>query len=696
MAKSYKIFIWKKAPFLRLLFPVIIGIITGYYLQVEIKFIIATALVLVISYCSFNILPLVYRFKLQGINGIIITAFIVNAGVFLTWNKDARNHTDWYGKMYDSGSYIVATVNEPPVEKNKSYKALAIVNAVVKNDSLYPCTGKLLLYFSKDSIANSIQYGSQIIFKNKLQEIKNSGNPAAFNYKRYNSFQQIFHQCYLKKDDWILLKGNNGNVYKRTIFATQHYVVSVLNKYISGPDQSSIAKALLIGYKVDLDKDLVQAYSNAGVIHLIVIAGLHLGLIYVLLIWIAAKIPFVKNSKIISFIILFSCLWLFGLLTGASPPVMRALVMFSFIAIGKMFNKKSSVFNSLSASAFVLLCNDPYLLWDAGFQLSYLAVTGIVISQRYIYNWFYIKNKILNEAWKIASVSLAAQAFTLPACLYYFHQVPLLFILTNIVAIPLAIFTLYGCILLIFISPVHILALYVGKVLSLSIWLINHVVLFINAIPFSLWDGISVTVAETINLYCIIILFLYWLIKQNQSAFKLALCSTLLFAFMTTLNKWHFAKQKKIIVYDVPAHKAIDFIDGNFYHFVGDSDLMRDGLLQNFHLKPGRISLMVTKANTFSLFQQNNFMGFYGKRILMIDSAVDYKPLPKKINVDYIIISKNPRLFIPMLAEVFNCSIYIFDASNPIWKIEKWKKDCEELHLRFHSVPEQGAFITDL
>ena len=165
---------------------------------------------------------------------------------------------------------------------------------------------------------------------------------------------------------------------------------------------------------------------------------------------------------------------------------------------------------------------------------------------------------------------------------------------------------------------------------------------------------------------------------------------------MVTLNKWNSSKQKKMIVYNVPSHKAIDFIDGNFYHFVGDSDLIADGLLQNFHLKPGRISLMLTKTNTSSLFQRNNFLGFYGKRILMIDSAINYMPLSKKINVDYIIISKNPKLFISNLVKVFECGVYIFDASNPMWKIEKWKKDCEELHLRFHSVPEQGAFITDL
>jgi len=106
-----------------------------------------------------------------------------------------------------------------------------------------------LLYFSKDSVSNTIVYGKRIIIKKELQEITNPGNPAAFNYKRYCAFQQIFHQCYLKRNDWILLKRNNADIYREAIFTTQQYIVNVLNKNIKGTDESSLAKALLIGIK---------------------------------------------------------------------------------------------------------------------------------------------------------------------------------------------------------------------------------------------------------------------------------------------------------------------------------------------------------------------------------------------------------------------------------------------------------------
>ncbi|MGH2566337.1 MAG: ComEC/Rec2 family competence protein, partial [Ginsengibacter sp.] len=339
-----------------------------------------------------------------------------------------------------------------------------------------------------------------------------------------------------------------------------------------------------------------------------------------------------------------------------------------------------------------------FMLWDVGFQLSYLAVLGIVIAQPYIFKWLYIKNKFLNKAWQLASVSLAAQLFTFPVCIYYFHQLPLLFLVSNLVAIPLATLILCSCLFLVVVSPINYIAVWLGKIVFVFIWLLNHTVLFVKAIPFSLWDGISFTLPETFLLYAVVIFFLYWLLRRSMIAFKTGIGCLLIFTASISYNKWQHYQQKKIIVYNVPSHKAIDFVSGKAFQFVGDDDLKIDGVLQNFHLKPARIQLLMkTKVDSLEdLFVQNNFYQFYDKRLLLIDSDIVYKPLAQKIDVDFIVISKNPKLFIPKLSQVFNCGLYIFDASNPLWKIDKWKKDCEELHLRFHSVPELGAFVVNL
>ena len=698
MTKTYKIHFWKKAPFLRLLLPVIAGIMLQYYFSFYLNVILISAFSLFALFILFSLLPLAYRFKLIGVQGIIITLFMLMTGALITWNHNVRNNNLWYSKYYDTASYVLAVVNEPPVEKAKSFKATASVVTVINNDTAHNATGNIFLYFSKDSSKSIPAYGDEILFNKALQPITNSGNPGAFDYKRYAAFHGIYHQAFIKNDDWIIVGHEKPGWYNSFIYFTRNKMRDILYKYIPGDNERSIASALLIGYKVDLDKDLVQAYSNAGVVHLIAISGLHMGIIYFILSWIFSRIPVVKRSKILRLVLTLLCLWFFALLTGASGSVLRSAIMFSFIAVGMFVNKRASIYNSMAASAFILLCYNPYLLWDVGFQLSYFAVLGIVIAQPYIAKWFYIKSKFLNAIWQLSSVSLAAQLFTFPICIYYFHQLPLLFLISNLIAIPLTTVALWACLILVAVSPLNMIAMLVGKIIFGVIWMINHTVFFINGIPFSLWDGIFLNTASTIFLYVIVCSFLYWLIRKDKLAFKLCLTFLLIFSIMLAFNKWTVAQQKKMIVYNVPSHRAIDFVRGNQFQFIGDSDLAVDGLLRNFHLKPGRISMRLNKNTSpvSGLFNKNNFYQFYDKKILVLDTAISYQPSAAKISIDYIIISKNPKLYIPKLAQVFNAGTYIFDSSNPLWKIEKWKKDCEELHLRFHSVPEQGAFVTDL
>jgi len=692
--------IWKKAPFLRLLIPVIIGILLQWYIQFDRQQILFTGVCFVIAFAAFQLLPLVLRYKFKAMQGFLLNLLLIVFGLFITYQKDIRHTQNWYGNVYHDSDYIVATINEPLIEKNKSYKAEVGVDNILHKDQVENTTGKLIIYFAKDAAdPMPLKYGDKILVSKKLQEIKNSGNPGAFNYQRYLAFQQIFHNVFLKKGDWVLLDGKNINPFNQFLFTARQKVLDILQKNMQGhDDQLSIAEALLIGYTQDLDKDLVQAYSNTGVVHIIAISGMHLALIYVMLIWIFSRIPFIKRSKIIKVIFILSCLWIFSLLTGAGASILRAAVMFSCIAIGENFARKSSIYNSLAASAFILLCYNPYFLWDVGFQLSYLAVLSIVIFQRPLYHLLYIKNKGLNYLWALVSVSLAAQIFTFPVCLYYFHQFPTIFLIANIIVVPLSSIILYVEIFLIALTWVPFLGPLLGKLTWGLVWFMNKIILWFNSLPFALWDRISATVASTIILYAFIACAGYWLLNKNKLALRSSLFFLLVFVILTAYTKWQTATQQKLIVYNVPQHQSIDLINGNAYKFIGDSVLLADGMLQNFHLKPGRIALQLNKKTDSvpGLYESNSIYQFGNKKILLIDKPIVFEQDGQKINVDYIIISKNPKLYIPQLAKVFGCNQLIFDGSNSLWKIAKWKKDCEQLHLPYYSVPEQGAFITDL
>ena len=699
MLRPYSIPVWKTAPFIRLLLPFAAGIVLQWYLQISLSVIIAALVSFTIAWLLFNFFPLAIRYKWGALQGFVLTALLLSFGLFIAWQKDIRHQADWYGQYYQDSDYLVVRINEPLLEKTKSYKAEADVESILRGDSVIPCKGKLLLYFAKDSIAPPLHYGDKILINKNLQPIKNSGNPGAFNYAQYAAFQQIFHQAFLKNKDWLALGSRHVNLFKQFIFSTRAMVLSALRKNIStDKDELGLAEALLIGYTNDLDKDLVQAYSNTGVVHIIAISGMHLALIYILLVWLFSKIPGIKNSRILQVILILSCLWLFSLLTGAAASVLRAAVMFSFITVGKNLARESTLYNSLASSAFVLLCYDPYFLWDVGFQLSYLAVVGIIIFQTPIYNLFYIKNKWANEIWKLVSVSLAAQLLTFPICIYYFHQFPILFLFANIMAVPLSGIILYAEIAVVLLSWIPFAGLYTGKITSWLVWLMNRIILWINQFSFAVWDKIPATVFSTLLLYAVVIALSTWLLNKNKNAFRLGLAVLFLFIINNAFNKWQVDKQQKLIVYNVPQHQAIDFIDGNTYQFVGDSMLKEEGLLQNFHLKPARVSLgLKTIADSLNtLFHQNQFYQFSNKRILLINEPLAFEPSQQKIDVDIIIISKNPTLYISQLAAVFNCNQFVFDASNSLWKIGKWQKDCEALHLQWYSIPEQGAFVSDL
>jgi len=692
--------LWKKAPFLRLLVPVITGILFQWYMQFNWQQVLLTATCFVVAFIAFQLLPLVLRFKLQALQGFLLNLILVGLGIFLTYQKDIRHNKIWFGNTYHDSDYIIATVNEPLIEKNRSYKVEALVNNVLQSGRVKNTTGKIIIYFEKDTANRpSLKYGDKILISKRLQQIKNSGNPGAFDYRRYSAFHQVFHNVFLKKNDWTLLDEKDINSLHQFLFTARENVLGILQKNMQGrDDQLAIAEALLIGYTQDLDKDLVQAYSNTGVVHIIAISGMHLGLIYIMLVWIFKRIPYIRKSEFFKVALILLCLWLFALLTGGSASILRAAVMFCCIAIGRSFNRRTSIFNPLAASAFLLICWNPYYLWDVGFQLSYLAVSGIIIFQKPIYHLLYIKTGWLNKMWQLASVTLAAQILTFPVCLYYFHQFPTLFLFTNILLVPLSTLILYVEIFLVAFAWVPFVGIYLGKLTWWLLWVMNKIILWFNSLSFSVWDQISVSVVVTVFLYGIVIAAGYWLINKNKTAFKISLFLMLCFSALTGYTKWQSSGQQKLIVYNVPQHQSIDFISGNTYKFIGDPVLSTDGMLQNFHLKPARISLQLSrKVDSLSRLRQDKyFYLFNNKRILVIDGPVVFTPTGQKINVDYIIISKNPKLYIPELARVFNCKQYIFDGSNSLWKIVKWKTDCEQLNLHCYSVPEQGAFVLDL
>jgi len=687
----------KNFPFLRFFLLLIAGIIFQWYLKINLTAIIIFTCSILFLLFAFYFLPLSKKFVFAKIRGVLFLLLFFSVGMFVTWQQNIHNNIKWYGKIYKPADEILVTIREPLVEKPNSYKALANITAIYKNRVWVASTGNVLLYLKKESNLPSLKYGSQIVFNKQLQPIQNSGNPAALNYNRYCLFQNITAQVFISAKDYVILPSKNKNIFQQSLFSIRDWALNVLKQNIHSPKELGIAEALLIGYRNDLDKDLVQAYSNTGVVHIIAISGLHIGVIYSALLLFFSLLKPSKFKRWIEPVTILCIIWIFTLIAGAAPSVLRATVMFTFILFGRFLGKNGNIYNTLAASAFVLLVSNPFYLWDVGFQLSYAAVLSIVIFFKPVNNLLYFRNKFLRWIWQLSAVSISAQVFTLPLVIYHFHQLPLLFLVSNLLAVPLSGIILFEELLLFCFSWWHAAAVTIGWLTESCVKWMNQFIEYINKISFSVWDGLHISILQLIVILLIISLLSLWIFSRNTKNFVLALSCTVVFFILRDADIIHHRQQQKIIVYNVPKLSAVDFIAGNTVHFAGDSVALKDAFLKNFNLKPARIKNRVYQTKDIILPYVNNFiLNINSSKILILDEPFVSRTLTQKIVVNILILSKKIKQSPAELSDLFKCDFIVADSSVPIWQSAKWKKEFEQLHLRFFSVAQQGAFTLKL
>lgn len=687
----------QRMPMLKLLLPFMLGITLSYYFKLGLVITASFFALGILFFAVFSLLPLHLKYTLQWLKTTAIVLLFIGSGALILYCYSGSAQLDNVASRYEQQP-VIATVQAPLVNKPKSYKALVSLEAVYKNHEWQAVTGKAFVYFKKDSTTPNLTYGSKILITKALTPINNLGNPGGFNYQEYCSFQHIYYQAFINDNQYQVLTSTNSNSFTKWLFAVRDNVLTTLRTYIHTANELAVAEALLIGYRDDLDRDLVQTYSNTGVVHIIAISGLHLGMIYGMLTMLFGWFKRYPAIRIIKPIAIILVLWLFTLIAGAAPSILRSAIMFTFIVLGDAMRKRSNIYNTLALSAFVILLINPYSLWDVGFQLSYSAVLSIILFYRYIFQWFYFKNKLLKWFWGLNAVTLSAQILTLPIIVYHFHQLPTLFFITNLVAVPLSGLILYAELVLLITTWFAPLAKAIG-------WLTEHLLAFMNDfiarvddLPFSVWNGLQIHLIQVVLLYGVIAAAAIWLLQRSSKALLVSLSFACLFC---AWRYWDFMdknQQHKMVVYNVPQHTAIDVIDGRNFQFVGDSAMRQDGFLRNFHLQPSRTLHRIVKSDTLSNATVNgNIVYANGKTIVIIDKPLPkHFYLPQKINADVVVLSHNPKLYFSTLAQAFNCKQYVFDASNASWKINYWIKDADSLGLSYHVVAEKGAFEMDL
>jgi competence protein ComEC len=387
-------------------------------------------------------------------------------------------------------------------------------------------------------------------------------------------------------------------------------------------------------------------------------------------------------------VLLLICIWVYSALCGLSPSILRATVMFSFILIAKMLDRRSNVYNTLAASCFTLLCIDANMLANVGFQLSYMAVLGIVFIQPLIYPWFVSTNWLMDQIWKITSVSIAAQLATSPIGLLYFHQFPNCFLFSNLLIIPLTTVILYACLVLLALSWWPLAAAYLGLGIKYTISFTNWLVAQVEHIPYAYVNGIEIGIPQTLLLYIILFAGIYYFMYQYTNLFKLALVALLGFVSIVGYQTWQQTQQQHLIVYSVNKATAVGMITGKQAVYILDSTLLTDKQKFRFHVQQHVWHRGITQLDTIYAADDWHELTLGDKRIVV---SGKHKAI---INSPDLLIVRFPLKEEELLA--IQPKQVVINGSLSVKKSEQLLLLCNKHHIPAHVVVNSGAFELSL
>lgn len=616
--------------------------------------------------------------QLTTITSFLIYFFI---GVSVTFLNDSRNYKNHYGNFNKEDEQVLLKVTK--VLKPGNYYQKYIAEIIGLNQ--HKTRGEVLLNVQKDTIDLRFSIDDQLYVKPIFKELIPPLNPYQFNYKSYLAKQGIYHQIFIEKEQYQI-----SNLVETSVagFAEKirNNIITSLEKRSFSNDELAVIKALLLGQRQDISKSLLTDYQNAGAIHILAVSGLHVGILLLILTFILRPIDRFKNGKYLKAIGIIVFLWMFAFIAGLSASVVRAVTMFSFVAIGQSFQKKTLIEFSLITSMLFLLLVKPMFLFDVGFQLSYLAVFGIIWVQPKLDSLYVPKYYLDKKIWQLLTVSIAAQVGILPLSIYYFQQFPGLFMLSNIVIIPFLGIILVAGIVVIILSVLNILPQFLADFYGIIISLMNSFVRFISRQEQFLWQEIAISFKIMLILYFIIFSAVFFLLKKNSKRLVIFLVSIVLCQGIYFLEHKKAKEQNAFMVFHKSRFSVIGNKIGkqlNIQHNIDSASV--DDIKA---VKPFMLSAKIEKINKVDF---KNYVNFKGKDILIIDSLGVYQ-LEKIIN-PIVILQDSPKINLERMLSILKPSLVIADGSNYKKDVLFWEKVSLKLNVPFHYTGQKGAFI---
>lgn len=667
---------------IRLTVCLIIGILIGYFtkLNVSLLLFICPVLIVLLSVTLFF-----KKYSKKSIwSGIIIYLTTICCGILSITVHNQSNFSNHYTKsvIIDNNTSHLISFRIREVLKPGSFHNKYTIDILKIDDK--NVLGRSLLNVIKDSSSAALKVDDILLAKTQFKDLIPPLNPHQFDYKNYLKKKHIYHQLFLSNNE--LFKVSNE---KHTIYGYASSFREMINVKLDqlnfDPDVTAIINALLLGQRQDISKEIYDSYTQAGAIHILAVSGLHVGIILFLLNFLFKPIEQFRHGIHIKTVLLVAILWGFAIVAGLSASVVRAVTMFTIVAIALNLKRPTNVYNTLAISMFFLLLVKPTFLFDVGFQLSYLAVFAIVIIQPMLFNSWSIKNRVIKFFWSVFTVSIAAQIGVLPISLYYFHQFPGLFLISNMVIIPfLGIILGYG-IIVIGLALGNLLPDTIARSFAYIIDSMNVFVSWISDQEAFILKHISFSLEHVLISYLLIALIInLFKVKTARNfiflLFGIVVCQTVLI-----INKKENSANSFIVFHksrhSIIGHKKADSL--YLYLNIQDSTLKNHKMISNYNIGA---HIKNTKVDS----TQNVYL-FNNRKLLVVDSLGVYNT--NTFKPDMVLLQYSPKINLERLINTLQPDMIISDGSNYKSYQKRWAKTCEAKKIPFHQTSKKGAFI---
>lgn len=674
---------WIPFPFIRYTLILMTGILMHRYFSAQVP--------IVWVYGTFFLLTLLYmlafrygkrRFWLSTLGLFTLVPF----GYLLTSYHTESNHREHLLQTKEVTAYVGKVRNEVYFKGN-TWRADLEVEQVKTAGGWKQASGKVRLFIApEDSTSHKpVKYQDRLLIAAPPQRPMQATNPYAFDYRSYLANKNIYHTHFLRPNDYKLLEEGSPHSADPVAWGIRIRAHSrqLLSTFLEDEQSIAIASALLIGVKDRIDQDLRAAYAGAGAMHILAVSGLHVGIVFGVLSYLFTFLGLARRPWLTTAILVFT-LWGYALITGFSPSVLRAVTMFSIIGVAKLFQRNNITYNSIGLSAFLLLLVRPQFLFEVGFQLSYIAVLGIVFLYPRWEQTIRPSHWITKYFWGLIIVSLAAQLATFPLSVFYFHQFPNYFLLTNMLVLPWVFVVLSLGLLFLATGGIPVLGDSMGLLLDWSLRLMNQGIIRIEELPYAVSRGLYLTSLETLTIYIALIAFFFFWYGRRRMAGWFSLALVLFLVGQHIIRIEQKRQEQELTVYDLPAPN-LSLREGQYCYFWADTSR------QSLSAKDLRYATEAHQVQAYvedKLEVSSQKMSFgrlwvwRGRRILQLTEMIENPP---SLDLEVLILSEGTARYAEKLAKKMNWKHLIIDRTNSF-------RDVQSLPQGAHLVSDRGAF----